>query len=84
MLFRQGRKEKEFRRLGLREWKRFTVVHPLINNYNKSTLLMALSTQASKFKYYKQWDTLDVSDWLVNKLKLPQYSEKFKEIGVDG
>lgn len=25
-----------------------------------------------------------MSDWLVNKLKLPQYSEKFKEIGVDG
>lgn len=45
---------------------------------------MALSTHAQKFKSYKGWDTQDVSDWLVNKLKLPQYSEKFKEIGVDG
>lgn len=25
-----------------------------------------------------------MADWLTNKLKLPQYSEKFKDIGVDG
>jgi len=45
---------------------------------------MALSQLASKFKSYRQWDIHDVSDWLTNKLKLPQYGEKFKEIGVDG
>ena len=45
---------------------------------------MALSQHATKFKSYRKWDTSDVSDWLINKLKLPQYSEKFKEIGVDG
>ena len=38
----------------------------------------------SKFKYYKQWDTQDVSDWLTNNLKLPQYGKQFEEIGVDG
>jgi hypothetical protein len=26
---------------------------------------------------YKLWDTQDVSDWLTNQLKLPQYGKTF-------
>lgn len=37
-----------------------------------------------KFKSYQEWDTSDVSDWLANVLKLPQYAQQFEEIAVDG
>ncbi len=37
-----------------------------------------------KFKHYRDWDTQDVSVWLKDMVKLPQYVAQFQEIGVDG
>ena len=32
-----------------------------------------------KGKVYREWDTQDVSSWLKDQLKLPQYCETFRK-----
>mmetsp|Transcript_44681 Transcript_44681/g.59281 ORF Transcript_44681/g.59281 Transcript_44681/m.59281 type:complete len:89 (+) Transcript_44681:69-335(+) len=51
---------------------------------NASSSLDKVASGASHGKIYREWDTADVSLWLKDQLKLPQYCETFQEIGVDG
>jgi len=46
---------------------------------NASSSLDKVASGASHGKIYREWDTADVSLWLKDQLKLPQYCETFRK-----